>query len=290
MWILSPPNLSETNGVIGLDGTPTKRLWNLVLDVNFEHRKVLSETERETYFSEVQNYTIKQANDSFRHNSSGRNMTQEFDRALFDYIEINEPNEPCLIAPDSCINELEQQNLLGSVKSQRNFADIRSSNAFHKERLGVIPYALHPGDEVIKRWGALFGHTVTPDRSNALSYGHIGNKIYEHMVHNRILQAIYRFGRDGSGATVYLATSATPQLVRPDECIDVRPFKGEEKRAVSRVLRQNPQRGFTAQQVANRVDCTPRHVRTAFQELLDNGYVDTETGLIGTKLYTWDNQ
>lgn len=217
-------------------------------------------------------------------------MTQEFDRALFEYIEINEPNEPCLIAPDSCLNELEEQGLLGSVKDDRNFADIRSSNVFNEERLGVIPYALHPGDEAIKRWGALLGRTVIPNRGTGLPYGPVGDKIYHHIVHNRILQAIYRFGRDGSGATVYVATGATPQLVHPDERINVSPFKGKKKRAVSRVLRQNPQRGFTAQQVANRVDCTPRHVRTAFRELREHGYVDTETGLIGTKLYTWDSQ
>jgi hypothetical protein len=139
MWILSPPKLSDANGVVGLDGIPTTTLWNLVLDVDLEHRKVLSPEERERYFSEVQDYTIKQASFSSRHNSSGRNMTPEFDKALFEYIKLNETCKPCLIAPDSSLDGLEQERMLGHIKKKRNFADIRSSNAFKGEQLGVIP-------------------------------------------------------------------------------------------------------------------------------------------------------
>jgi hypothetical protein len=216
-------------------------------------------------------------------------MTTEFDKALFEYIDVNESGEPFLIAPDSCLDQLEEQGLLGAVKDKRNFADIRSSNVFEGERLGVIPYALHPGDDTIKRWGALLGETVTPNRVGEVSYGRVGDKIYQHIVRNRILQAIYRFGRDGAGATVYVATGATPSLIRPDEDIQVSPFRGEKKRTVSRVLRQNPEEGFTDEKMANRIECDPRHVRTAFRELREGEYVDTEVGLIGTKLYTWDD-
>lgn len=289
MWILSPPDLSGANGVVGLDGTPTPILWDLVLDLDFEHREVLSESERERYFSKLQNYTIKQANDAARHNSSGRNMTPEFDRALFEYIDVNESGEPCLVAPDSSLDELEERGLLESVKDKRNFAEIRSSNAFEGERLGVIPYALHPGDDTIKRWGALLGRAVTPNRVNGLSYGRVGDKIYHHIVHNRILQAVYRFGRDGAGATVYVATGATPSWIRPDERIQVSPFRGEKKRAISRVLRENPEAGFTDEKMATRIDCEPRHVRTAFSELREGSYVDTVVGCNGMKWYTWDS-
>lgn len=288
MWILSPPKLSDTNGVVGLDGTPTPTLWNLVLDVDLEHRKVLSPEERERYFSEVQDYTIKQASFSSRHNSSGRNMTPEIDKALFEYIKLNETCKPCLIAPDSSLDGLEQRRMLGHIKIKRNFADIRSSNAFKGEQLGVIPYAPHPGDDTIKRWGALIGDDVKRMEKRGTLYGRIGDKIYKHMVHSRILQAIYRFGRDGSGATVYVATTATPMWVSPDEHIDVSPFQGEKKRAVSRFLRQNSSKGFTAKQVANQTKCTPRHARTALKELCENGYVSTELGLLGAKKHTWN--
>ncbi|WP_367176677.1 hypothetical protein [Haloarcula rubripromontorii] len=287
MWILSPPDLSGANGVVGLDGTPTPILWDLVLDLDFEHREVLSESERETYFAKLQNYTIKKANDAARHNSSGRNMTPEFDRALFEYIDVNESGEPCLVAPDSSLDELEERGLLESVKDERNFAEIRSSNAFEGERLGVIPYALHPGDDTIKRWGALLGRTVTPNRVGEVSYGRVGDKIYHHIVHNRILQAIYRFGRDGAGATVYVATGATPSWIRPDERIQVSPFRGEKKRAVANILRRNPSQGFTDEQIAGRLDCSDSHVRKAFNELRDEGYVDSTLGYNGKKKVYW---
>lgn len=289
MWILSPPDLSGANGVVGLDGTPTPILWDLVLGLDFEHREVLSEAERKTYFSKLQDYTIKQANDAARHNSSGRNMTPEFDRALFEYIEVNESDEPYLVAPDSSLDELEEQGLLEPVKAKRNFADIRSSNVFEGKRLGVIPYALHPGDDTIKRWGALLGQEVTPNRMGEVSYGRVGDRIYHHIVHNRILQAIYRFGRDGSGATVYMATGATPSWIRPDERIQVSPFRGEKKRSVSQVLRENPEEGFTDEKMATRIDCEPRHVRTAFSELREGGYVDTVVDWKRRKWYTWHN-
>lgn len=288
MWILSPPDLTGATGVVGLDGTPTRILWDLVLGLDFEHREVLSESERETYFSKLQDYTVKQANYAARHNSSGRNMTPEFDKALFEYIDVNESGEPCLIAPDSCLDELEEQGLLGAVKDKRNFADIRSSNVFKGERLGVIPYALHPGDDTIKRWGALLGETVIPNRVGGVSYGRVGDKIYHHIVHNRILQAIYRFGRDGAGATVYVATGATPSCIRPDKRIQVSPFQGTKKRTVSQVLRGNPEEGYTDEKMAALIDCEPRHVRTAFSELREGGYVDTVVGCNGTKWYTWD--
>jgi hypothetical protein len=287
MWILSPPNLSGADGVVGLDGTPTPRLWSLVLGLGFEYRQVLSQSERQTYFSELQNYTIKQANTAARHNSSGRNMTPEFDRALFELIKLDESDEPCLVAPDSSIDQLKEQGLLGSVKDERNFSDIRSSNVFKRERLGVIPYAIHPGDDTIKRWGAFLGRSIIPIRVNGLSYGRIGDKIYHHLVYNRILQAVYRFGRDGGGATVYVATGAIPDWVRPDEHIQVSPFRGQKKLAVSRVLRENPKEGFTGKKMSEIVNCEPRHVRTAFRELRENGYVDSIIGQDGKKWYTW---
>ena len=288
MWILSPPDLSGANNVVGLDGAPTPRLWNLVLNTSFEHRQVLSPSERQTYFSDLQNYTIKQANAAARHNSSGRNMTPEFDKALFEYIKVNESDKPCLIAPNSSIDELKEQGLLGSIKDDRNFSEIQSSNAFKGERLGVIPYAIHPGDGTIKRWGALIGQKIVPVREKRLSYGRIGDKIYHHFVHNRILQAIYRFGRDGGGATVYVSTGAIPEWVRPDENIQVEPFRGEKKRAISRILRENPKKGFTDKKMATQVNCGPRHVRNAFSELRENGYVDTVNGLNGKTWYTWN--
>lgn len=289
LWILSSPDLIDTNGVVGLDGIPTPGLWELVLGLDFDHREVLSPSEREKYFSDLQDYTIKQANEADRHNSSGWNMTPEFDRALLECIDVNEPGKPCLIAPDSSIDEFEEQGLLELVKAQRNFAQIQSSNDFEGERLGMIPYAPHPGDETIKRWGALFGQSITRYQGSAMAYSHVGDEIYHHFVHNRVLQAIYRFGRDGSGATVYVATGALPDRICPDERVEVSPFRGEKKRAVSNVLREHPDQGFTANEIANRIDCSTRHVRTVFKELRGGEYVDTVVGMNGNKRYVWNN-
>lgn len=42
-------NLTCASGLVALDGTPTKRLWELSLGERLNHRQVLSDAERREY-------------------------------------------------------------------------------------------------------------------------------------------------------------------------------------------------------------------------------------------------
>lgn len=51
------------------------------------------------------------------------------------------------------------------------------------------------------------------------TYGEFGDAVYEHFVHNQVLQSVLRLGRDTSAgeATDYVNTAALPDWVEVDE-------------------------------------------------------------------------
>jgi hypothetical protein len=99
----------------------------------------------------------------------------------------------------------------------RNFAQVKSSNEFEKEDLGVVMGTPYPGDDVVRRWAGLCGRGVeVTGTGEQRTFGEFGDKVYRHLTHNQVVQAILRFGRDESvyeedGAQVYISTKAVPE-------------------------------------------------------------------------------
>ncbi|MXV64436.1 hypothetical protein GS429_20665 [Natronorubrum sp. JWXQ-INN-674] len=211
MYVLDPPTLVNAKNVVALDGAPTPRLYDLMLGLNFNHKQLLTDTERERYIRHTQNIKIIQTElKSIYPYSSGNHANLDRDEALLREVAKRHSCQPAVITSDRVLNKLKSKNIPISANSTY-YGNLKGSNKLANEDVGVILGSPHYGDPFIERWAALFGTEATGNGQGLTkSYGAFGDEILQHMRENEVLQAIFRFARDGSGSTVYVNTAAIP--------------------------------------------------------------------------------
>lgn len=214
---LVPPDLTYASGVVALDGTPTREMWELVLDEHLNHREVLTSPERVEYVRDGLNLTLVRTTEAVKPYNSGEHVAVEQDAALLERIVDEHGERPSVITTRTARDAYQDAAVAGTefIDGLKWYGDIRGSNEFDDVRLGAVIGSNHYGDHYIKKWGAYAGEAV--DRSEAkgaaLSYGSFGDKILTHMREHDTLQAVMRFGRDGGGAVVYVHTDTLPEWV-----------------------------------------------------------------------------
>lgn len=275
--VLTQPDFSEANGVIGLDGTPTRELWELSLGEELEHWKTVDSADEKNYhLKERLGIEIRQVSDAIRPYSSGMYSNQNFDEAVIYGIEAKHGNKPAVVIPEKTRSQYEQSGVLDRTTDSINFAEVPSYNGFKGMELGFIPGSLHPGDHVLKRWAAYSGELIEGDgKGLEKTYGEFGDKIYRHFVHNQVLQAIFRFGRGECGSIVYLGTSATPDWVGIDVKSNVKLFKSENKREIADYLRER-EVGRTVADIGKCLNVSESTIRRTLKDFEDVGYVEKE--------------
>jgi hypothetical protein len=110
----------------------------------------------------------------------------------------------------------------GPVDEPMRYGNLLGSNQFDTTRVGAVIGSSHYGDGYIGKWAAYAGEAATlgtdargqdeQGRMTQLEYGETGDRIHEHMK-TETLQAMFRFGRDGDGATVYVDSDVLPDWV-----------------------------------------------------------------------------
>jgi len=215
--VLRPPALEYASGVVALDGTPTKRMWELSLGERLNHREILQGDERAEYLQDALNLNLVRTTEYVKPYNSGDHVAVEKDGALLEAIAEAHDRNPSLITTMTAKEEYDAGGVLSLVDETKHYGDILGSNQFDDTRLGAVIGGNHYGDHYIKKWGAYAGEGVTVDRSEGkgrdLSYSGIGDEIHTHMVDHDTLQAVMRFGRDGNGAVVYVHTNTLPDWV-----------------------------------------------------------------------------
>jgi len=292
LFVLTQPDLTDARAVVGLDGTPTPKLWELATGVDFDHEQVLPDADaRNKFLLDAFEVTVKQANNSLKPYHYG-DITLDRDVGLLYSVEVAEKECPAVITTQNARKQYERSEATTHIDGMTNFANVLSSNDFSQKTVGVIQGCPHPGDHILKRWGAYFGHTIEADgKGTNRAYGEFGDAVYEHFVHNQVLQAVLRFGRDTSvgNATVYVNTAALPNWVEVDEKVEPTLFSTENKRAVADFLRGRGSRGATKQKIADNVDITKRTVGTYVSDWADNGILTTDRGTgRDPNRYIWD--
>lgn len=282
--LLRPPALDEAEAVIGLDGTPTPRLWRLTVDPDLDHRQVLDDDERGAYLTDVLNLRIVQTTELIKAYSSGRYVKPNNDRILFDWVRSTEDQNPALITTRSALDTYCTEGVTGAVGETKHYGNLKGSNEFGEKRVGIVAGSRHFGDDFVKQWGALAGEAVERDegKGHDLDYGEFGNDILRHMREHETLQAVMRFGRDGEGANVYVHTATLPEWVPISDSLEVKPWS-DGMREVIGVLRDNDQEEWTARDVVDddRVSISRRQVRSHLNNLAEYGLIDqlqTEAG------------
>jgi hypothetical protein len=243
-FLLKPPNFEDSNGVVALDGTPIPEMWNTAFGESFEHVRAVPEARMNEYLTDALDIHVHQygAHDDdkagTRPYSSGNHLYTETDERLLFALGMHFGDDPDVITTKKAIDTYERDGVLDYAGEYRNFAEVKSSNDFRESTLGAVLGSPHPGDETFQRWAALMGYGIkSKGRGTSKSYGHIGDKIHRHYVHNQILQSILRFGRDGQEAHVLVTSMATPEWVEP-EPLELRTFNQSE-RAIITALRNS---------------------------------------------------
>lgn len=248
MYILNPPDLKSAAQVIGLDGTPTIELWNLLFspEVGFNHQRVISRDDFVTYLQSAMNMSLIQIGGGMHYYAGGD--VSNLDSTRFNIVKAREDDRFALITSKKVLAKYDQRGWLeqfvkrtgktnilnkresGNISGYQtlNFAAIKSSNTFEKEALGVVTGMPFPSDDLVRIWAGFCGHavSVTEDEDGNKSFGDFGDKIFKYFAHHQVVQAVLRFGRDDSvydhdGATVYISTQALPEWFDVDVTIEL---------------------------------------------------------------------
>ncbi|WP_331234846.1 hypothetical protein [Natronorarus salvus] len=319
VYVFDPPDLSSSYQIIGLDGTPTTELWDLVFapDAGFDHRPVIKRKHLADYLSSAMNMSLFQIGEGMYPYAGGR--ISKKDGRRFEKVQSFENQRFALITSKKALKEYEKHGWLDSfVKPDQqggsgdkgyratNFGRVLSSNDFEKESLGVVSGTPFPGHDVIERWAAFFGESVEPvGRGTEKSFGEFGDLIYKHLTHDRVIQAILRFGRHESvieegGAVVYVNTQAVPGWLDCPPATHLRDKSRRSSKAeivieeLVHLTRSDEHSALQYQSVPSLTDrlkgeVTPEYVRKILNELADGGLVEVRRnhGFRGADLYRW---
>lgn len=292
-YLLRPPEFDKADGFIGLDGTPTVRMWETSTGLDLTHREVLSIAEKKYYISNILDHTIIQTNSSKKPYQNGRNVTPPKDTSLAFWISLQEGNKPNVITSKKAIKTVypayQGGEFFNYVGQTMNFAQVRSSNAFGNEHLGLVIGSRHYGDEFIQKWGAYLGKGISPSSGPqhwSRSYGHVGNLIRDHL-YNETLQDVLRFGRDQQPTTVYVNTSALPSWVPTKKETDF-PVLGKNRRNVIRVLKRRDNRGASVAELADKTRLSKEGALKAGKYLVREGLASYEELEGYSNVFVWD--
>jgi hypothetical protein len=213
--VLQAPALEYASGVVALDGTPTKRMWELALGERLNHRPVLQGDERAEYVRDALNLNLVRTSEYVKPYNSGKHVNTEQDAALLEAITEQHGERPSVITTTTAEHEYDADGVLELVDEAKHYGNVLGSNEFDDTRLGAVIGSNHYGDHYIKKWGAYAGEAVDrgEEKGAGLSYGGFGDDVLQHMREHDTLQAAMRFGRDGNGAVVYVHTDTLPEWV-----------------------------------------------------------------------------
>lgn len=250
MYVLDPPDLTSAAQVIGLDGTPTVELWNILFapEKGFNHEQVISRDDFTTYLRSAMNMELIQIGGGMHPYAGGK--VSDLDKERFAAIQAIEGERFAIVSTKKALetyqswgaldqfvrqsdtqdSEKEDKNRVSDNHQALHYSIVKSSNEFETESLGVVAGMPFPSDDLVRIWAGFCGEAVevtgNGDDELTKSFGEFGDRIYRHFAHNQVVQAVLRFGRDetvyeNEGATVYLSTHAVPDWFDVDADLNV---------------------------------------------------------------------
>ena len=295
----NPPGRTDAGGedvpLVGLDATARRELWSVALGEDVSIADIHdTPAERAAFLEDALDLRVLRAADRPRYyEGSPASKDTDGDVALLQKIakqyagiyaprrrgeEATVVGNPAAITTKGVREVLENDSRLDdAVSTWENYGNLKGSNELGDQRLAAILGCQHYGDHAIERFAALAGEEVDTDRRSGrgadLAYGsEIGDAYLKHMTEDQTMQAILRFARGDSGATVVARTSA----LRADL-----PVVGEAQvvetwsETATTIVRHYRTLGreFTTADVRDVVDVGPRQVRRVLAELADAGYI-----------------
>ena len=284
--VLRPPDFTYASAVIGLDGTPTKQMWELSLGERLNHRRVLQGAERTEYIQEALNLNIVRTTEYVKPYNSADHVNTDADAALLEAIREQHGERPGLITSSTAETEYREAGVLDLVADTKHYGNVLGSNQFKSKRVGAVIGSNHYGDDYLKKWGAYAGEAVerNDEKGSGLSYGGFGDRILTHMREHGTLQAAMRFGRDAAGAVVYVHTDTLPDWVpTAGEGRVVRTYSDGEREVIDAAEDLN---SWRTKDLVEEVSVGERQVFNILTRLVERGVVSREYDGRG---YTWES-
>lgn len=295
---LLPPNLSEAESVVALDGTPIIELWELVMGTKIECVPLLDQSEKRAYLEDVLGLEIVQTTENWNAYQGGEGVAPTVDIPVVEKIRDRDGRNPGVITSKKGVKQYENHGLDALASKTENYGNLKGSNAFATDRVGIILGNPHPGDGVIEKWSALAGHSAERregTEGKGTDYGFFGNRVMEAFVQNEVLQAAMRFGREEQngekGATVYVHTSALPEWVDPEKrLVSVNSWMSQKngmRRVIEAIYALDDWRirEWKTGEIADRVSISERQAREHLKTLVEQGYLDSWRGGRGNALH-----
>jgi len=302
--IHTPPSRTSGGGddaaLVGLDATGRAELWTNALGEEVVTADIHdTPEERAAFLEDALDLRVLQAADRPRpYEGDPTTKDTDGDVALLEaiaeeYSGLQAPRErgddpvavgkPAAITTKGVRGVLENDTRLDDVVAEwENYGNLTGDNHLGDHRLAAILGSQHYGDHAIERFCALAGEEVDTERRGGrgadLDYGSgLANAYLQHMREDQTMQAILRFTRGDSGATVVARTSALREdlpVVGDAQVVETWSDTATE------VARQYRRLGgeFTIGDVADSVDVTRRQVRRILAELADAGYIHRVDG------------
>lgn len=294
-YILHPPEFPDH--VLGLDGTPTKVMWDIALGFYDRRRRltrqrVFTDEQRRQYLLHAQNLRVIPTTENVRPYSGGT-TTPRRDAALLREISRQSSGTKGVISTRCGLQDIKEE--IGGLSNWEtaHFGNLLGSNGLGDVDVGVLLGSTHYGDRYVKQWGALAGIAVESNGEKGLnkSYGEFGDKVLQHMREHTVLQALFRFARQGDGATVFVDTICLPNWVpvvaNPSETSIDKWDSATGKWEIIEALKQLGK--ARTKQLADKSGRSVQYVRRILNILVDDGVVSkqrsSEDGRGGAKVY-----
>jgi hypothetical protein len=272
--LLNPPVFENVRNIVALDGTPSWLMWSIALSYReplLNHQQVLNDDERKSLISNGQGLDIVQTTPHIYPYSGYGNANTARDKALIEGIAAHHGKKPSLITTKKAEKAYKRDGVLSEVDEYEHYGDLKGSNRFASERLGVVIGSRHFSDDHVERWGSLFGQdTARTQTSTGRTYRGWGDHVLRQMREYEVLQAVMRFGRDKKGATVYVHTSALPDWVPRKQGEVVRKRSDGERDVITALRSVN---SGTTSEIASEAGCSAQLTSKHLGQLEDEGYV-----------------
>jgi hypothetical protein len=131
---LQAPALEYASGVVALDGTPTKRMWELALGERLNHRPVLQGAE---YVRDALNL-VRTTEYVKPYNSSDHANTEQ-DVALLEAITERHGERPSVITTTTAEHEYDVDGVLEHVDETKHYGNALGSNEFDDMKMFLVP-------------------------------------------------------------------------------------------------------------------------------------------------------
>ncbi|WP_227354203.1 hypothetical protein [Haladaptatus salinisoli] len=218
----TPPELSYTKAVIGLDGTPLlvdddPLEWERALGRPMNHVQILDDDERAAFLGETLANTYIQSTDAIKPYSSGRWTNPAHDAALCAAVRDQYGGgTPPVVFTSKKVRDQYEDHFTGDAnlaKLMDHRGNLRGSDTYGDESLAVVLGSAHHGDHELRRRAAWLNETIDPvGKGTERDYGSaVGNAVLKQMREADTAQVALRVGRTANKpATVILDTAAIP--------------------------------------------------------------------------------